>query len=208
MTTARDLMITAIDESPNGSVGQGELSLALAGAELVDLLAAGTVTLDDDVIVPDPDILTPGGTPPFDEPLLTQAAMALRRHKPYESVEDWLWRRGRDLAAAYAAALAAEDQLTRQHRRRRPARAGKVVVADSADHRSAQDRWTAQEPVLVALATMAGTLDKDRATPVDPAGGPVGTILAAVDDAATELEAVRRRRAIEQAGYDNIWRAP
>ncbi|MEU5247025.1 GPP34 family phosphoprotein, partial [Streptomyces asoensis] len=36
----------------------------------------------------------------------------------------------------------------------------------------------------------------------------VGTVLAAVGDAVTELEAVRQRRSIEDAAFDNIWRAP
>ncbi|NUP32045.1 MAG: GPP34 family phosphoprotein, partial [Streptomycetaceae bacterium] len=35
---------------------------------------------------------------------------------------------------------------------------------------------------------------------------PVDIVLAAVGDAATELKAVRQRRDIEQAAYDNIWR--
>lgn len=32
------------------------------------------------------------------------------------------------------------------------------------------------------------------------------TVLAAVNDALMELEAVRQRRAIEDAAFDNIWR--
>ncbi|MFE4552342.1 GPP34 family phosphoprotein, partial [Streptomyces sp. NPDC056785] len=36
----------------------------------------------------------------------------------------------------------------------------------------------------------------------------VGTVLDAVHDAETELEAVRQRRSIENAAFDNIWRAP
>ncbi|MGW1996574.1 GPP34 family phosphoprotein [Embleya sp. NPDC001921] len=207
MTTARDLMFTAMDESANDAVEQGELSLALAGAELVDLLATDTVTLDGDLIVPGPDVLTPGGPLPFEDPLLAGAAGALRRNRPYESVEDWLWRRGRDLAAAYAAALAADGRLTRQHRRF-PLGAGKVVAVDSAEHRSARDRRTAHDPVLMALATAAGAVGKDPEAPSNSVGGPVGTVLAAVEDAATELEAVRQQRAIEQAAYDNVWRAP
>ncbi|MEU8137398.1 GPP34 family phosphoprotein [Streptodolium elevatio] len=200
MTTARDLIITAMDEAERREAGQGELSLALAGAELVDLLAASAVTLDGDAIVP-------AGTPAFDDPLLEQSAAAVVRQKPYESVEYWLWRRGRDLAAAYAAALAEEGSLA--HRRgRSPLGTGRVAVADSADHRAARDRWAAHEPVLTALATSAGLRDKPDDEPPAPPRDPVGIVLAAVEDAVTELEAVRQRRAIEQAAYDNIWRAP
>ncbi|MFD0297036.1 GPP34 family phosphoprotein, partial [Streptomyces sp. NPDC127118] len=39
MTTAKDLFIIAMDLKH--SVGQGDLSLALAGAELIDLIGAG-----------------------------------------------------------------------------------------------------------------------------------------------------------------------
>ncbi|WP_457757775.1 GPP34 family phosphoprotein [Streptomyces mirabilis] len=46
MTTARDLLITAMDVDPDRPVGQGDLSLALAGAEVIDLLAADAVHLD------------------------------------------------------------------------------------------------------------------------------------------------------------------
>lgn len=200
MTTPRDLMITAMDEAASRPVEQGELSLALAGAELVDLLAAAAVTLDGDVIVP--------GEGAVDDPLLGQAAEAVVRVQPYESVEDWLWRRGQDLAATYASALTDEGALTRQRGRRSPVGAGHVVVADSADNTDARERWAAREPVLTALATAAGLRDKDpEATPEPPADA-VGVVLAAVDDAVNELEAVRQRRAIEQAAFDNIWRAP
>lgn len=40
-------------------MGQGDLSLALAGTELIDPVGAGTVSLDGDHIVP-------GGPPPLD----------------------------------------------------------------------------------------------------------------------------------------------
>ncbi|MYX63583.1 GPP34 family phosphoprotein, partial [Streptomyces sp. SID8382] len=33
------------------------------------------------------------------------------------------------------------------------------------------------------------------------------TVLAAVNDAVMELEAERQRRAIEEAAFDNVWRA-
>ena len=37
MTTAKDLFIIAMDSGQEPAVGQGDLSLALAGAELIDL---------------------------------------------------------------------------------------------------------------------------------------------------------------------------
>ncbi|MFD4834115.1 GPP34 family phosphoprotein, partial [Streptomyces uncialis] len=42
MTTAKDLFIISLDPVAERSVGQGDLSLALAGAELIDLIGAGT----------------------------------------------------------------------------------------------------------------------------------------------------------------------
>lgn len=67
MTTAKDLFIIAMD--PAHSVGQGDLSLALAGAELIDLVGAGAVVVDGDRIVPgSPRHRTTGsrGPPPTD----------------------------------------------------------------------------------------------------------------------------------------------
>src|SRR3954452_10257163 len=100
MTTPRDLMIVTLDVASSRPVEQGDLSLALAGAELIDLLGAGAVTLDDDRIVPGPETVT-------DDRLLDEAAAALVRQEPYESAEDWLWRRGNGLSSTYQAALEA-----------------------------------------------------------------------------------------------------
>ncbi|MFI6582888.1 GPP34 family phosphoprotein [Embleya sp. NPDC050493] len=202
MTTARDLMITAMDAAPDGTVRQGDLSLALAGAELVDLLAAETVTLDGDLIVPGIPIA-------LDDPLLNEAVSMLSREGPPESVEDWLWRRGRNLAATYAATLASEGQLSRRRRRWAPFSTGRVVVSDSADHRHAKDRSADHEPVLTALAAAgAGIPGNDEGAQSAPSEGPVATVLTAVEDAVTELAAVRQRRTIEQDAFDNTWRAP
>ncbi|MFE3630330.1 GPP34 family phosphoprotein, partial [Streptomyces goshikiensis] len=44
--------------------------------------------------------------------------------------------------------------------------------------------------------------ENPRACPDDT----TATVLAAVNDALMELEAVRQRRAIEDAAFDNIWR--
>ena len=42
--------------------------------------------------------------------------------------------------------------------------------------------------------------------PSERADDAVTTVFAGVDDAVMELEAVRQRRAIEDAAFDNIWR--
>ncbi|MER8047181.1 GPP34 family phosphoprotein [Streptomyces sp. NPDC094032] len=205
MSTARDLLTIALDAAPDGSVRQGELSLALAGAELVDLLAEGAVTLDRDVIVPADAI-------GLDDALLAQGAASLVREAPYEYVDDWLWRRGRDLAGAYVAAFTMEGRLIQERRRWAPLTTGRVVVSDSPDHRRAQERLDAGEPVLVDLATAAGIEAGPTVgtAPEEPGrtDGPERTVLAAVEDAVTELAAVRQRRTIEQAAFDNVWRAP
>ncbi|MGW6237361.1 GOLPH3/VPS74 family protein [Streptomyces sp. NPDC055094] len=151
MTTARDLMITAMDVTPDPPAA-GELSLALAGAELIDLLAAEAIRLDGDRIVP-------GHRPAIADRLLDQAAESLAREAPYETVADWLWRRGLGLAPAYLSALETDGQLTRQRRGLLPFRTGRTALVDSPDRRLAGDRWATQEPILVALATAVGIRD-------------------------------------------------
>ncbi|WP_344020802.1 GPP34 family phosphoprotein [Streptomyces luteireticuli] len=201
MTTPRDLMITVLDAPAGRPVAQGELSLALAGAELIDLLAAGAVTLDDDRIVPGP------GPVPSD-PVADRATAALIIQEPYETVEDRLWRRGRGLAPAYLAALEAEGDLTRQRSRShwKPFQDGRTELADTPGRRRAAARRASDEPVLATLATALGIRDRDAEDAPPPADEAVRTVLAAVDDALTELAALRQRRAIEQAAFDNIWR--
>ncbi|MEU8584186.1 GOLPH3/VPS74 family protein [Streptomyces abikoensis] len=199
MTTPRDLLITAMEVAPGHSVEGGEMSLALAGAEVVDLLAAGVVTLDDDRIVP-------GFGATVTDRLLDQAAAALVREAPYETVSDWLWRRGRELAPAHLAALEAEGVLTRQRSHWKPFQGGRRVLADSPDRRRAKERWESNEPVLVALATAVGIRDQETEDTPGVPDEAVETILAAVNDALIELEGVRQRRAVEQAAFDNIWR--
>ncbi|WP_436775283.1 GPP34 family phosphoprotein [Yinghuangia sp. YIM S09857] len=190
MTTARTLITTALDEAGRRDVGQGELSLALAGAELVDLLALSAVRLDVDRILPDAVV-------PFDDPLLAQAAAAVVRQEPYETAEDWLWRRGQELAAAYADALKEEGRAARRRDPRNPPVADERALSSLA--RSAGLRGTS--------GAEAGDEVEETATPVAPEDA-VGVVLVAVENAVTELEAVRQRRAIEQAAFDNIWRAP
>jgi hypothetical protein len=199
MSTPRDLLIIAMDVAPDRPVESGDLSLALAGAEVVDLLAAEAVALDGDLIVPNLRVPLPDG-------LLDEAATALVRETPYESVEDLLWRRGRGLSSAYLAALEAEGLVARQRGRWIPVRSGKAALVDSPARTRAADRWAAGEPVLAQLAAAVGireVSDKDSAKVTDEA---LDTVLATVHDAVTELEAVRQRKTVEDAAYDNVWR--
>lgn len=199
MTTPRDLFLVTVYDAAARPVEQGDLSLALAGAELVDLFDAGAVTLDGELIVP-----APAGTTA--DRLLGEAAAALRRETPYESVEDWLWRRGRGLGAAYLDALEADGTVAQQRRRWLPLPTGRTEAADSPERARAHERWASGEPVLAALAAAVGIRDdaaKDLASSVSD---PIVTVVAAVDDAVTELAAVRQRREIEDAAFDNVWR--
>ncbi|MGW6983447.1 GOLPH3/VPS74 family protein [Streptomyces sp. NPDC054932] len=211
MSTAKDLFIIAMDPRPDHAVGQGDLSLALAGAELIDLLGAQAAALDGDRIVP-------GEEPDLNDHLLAEAASALTRQVPYERVEDWLWRRGDDLSAAYQAALEEAGQLTRGRRGLLPFGSDRLEVADTPALRRARGRWEADEPVLAALAAVVGIRssrseeegkdedgDGDRPGSEDEA---VTTVLAIVNDAVMELEAVRQRRSIENAAFANVWRVP
>ncbi|MFF1695483.1 GPP34 family phosphoprotein [Streptomyces sp. NPDC058257] len=199
MTTAKDLFIIAMDLKH--SVGQGDLSLALAGAELIDLIGAEALAVDGDRIVP-------GAQVTLDDRFISQAAAGLTRQAPYERIEDWLWRRGRDLSAAYQAALEENGELKAQRSGRLPFGSERVELADTPARRRAADRWNEKEPVLAALASVVG-IDDDRSD--DEPGlddEAVTTVLAAVHDAVMELEAVRQRRTIENAAFANLWRGP
>ncbi|MCY0926809.1 GPP34 family phosphoprotein [Streptomyces sp. H27-H1] len=199
MTTPRDLLIISMDVKSDHAAEQGDLSLALAGAEVIDLLAAGAVRLDGDHIVP-------GEHAPLGDPLLDAAVASLVREAPYESVADWLWRRGHGLSAGYQAALEADGQLVRQRRRGISLRAGQLVPADSPARREAEERLSSGEPVLALLAEAIGGGDDPAGDSPDVADDAVATVLATVNDALVELASVRQRRAIENAAFDNIWR--
>ncbi|MEU5633000.1 GPP34 family phosphoprotein [Streptomyces rishiriensis] len=199
MTTARDLMIVALEVPPLRDVGQGDLSLALAGAEAVDLVRAGAFVLDGDLIVPGPP------TTPQD-PLLAAAESSFVRTEPYESVEDWLWRRGRELAAAYAARMAADGLVARPRGRLLAARSAPMPV-DSPARQRATARWASDEPVLATLATALGLREEPAEGFPGPLDEAVVTVLASTGDALAELQAVRQRRSIEDAGFDNMWQA-
>jgi len=199
MTTARDLAIIALDAVRDRPVEQGDLSLALAAAEVFDLIESRAAVLDDGRILP-------SAQAPTGDPLLDAATSALVRQEPYESVEDWLWRRGRGLSSAYAADLERAGLTTRPRGRLIPLRTGRTELVDSPARRHAEERWRSGEPVLAALAAAAGIHDTSADGTESLADEVVTTVLAAVGDAVMELEAVRQRRAIEDAAFDNVWR--
>ncbi|MDQ0841419.1 GPP34 family phosphoprotein [Streptomyces sp. V1I6] len=198
MSTARDLSMVAADPQTDSVVEQGDLSLALAGAELIDLIDAAAVTLDGDRLVP-------GGPPPAGDPLLVEAASLLIGSARRETVEDWLWRRGRDLAARYRTVLEDEGLVAPARPHRNPLRRTRPAPVDSSALLQARDRWTSGEPVIAGLAAAAGATE----LPSDTLAGIAdehGAVLAAVHQAVTELAAERQRRSIEAAAFDNIWR--
>ncbi len=202
MTTPQDLFLVSLDVPGEHPVEQGDLSLALAGAELIDLLGARALTLEGERVVPGP-VLTTG------DRMLDEAGARLRREEPYETVADWLWRRGEGLAVAYYDVLESAGQLAGERRHHwLPRRSGKAAPqADTAARRHATDRWESRDPVLTGLAATLG-IGADRPAGDGPEDEAVVTVLIAVGDAVTELGAVRERRRIETVAFDNIWRAP
>ncbi|TGN81786.1 GPP34 family phosphoprotein [Streptomyces bauhiniae] len=206
MTTPQDLLFVALDVPADRPVEQGDLSLALAAAELLDLLAAQVVTLRDDVIVPVSGQLT-------GDPMLDKAAASLIRTEPYESAEDWLWRRGDGLSAAYRDELEHTEPSGSGLRQlfRRADRSVERIDSDARRH--AADRWARHEPLLAGLASALGIDEPEHEEPAehaedDKVDDRVAVVLAALGDALTELEAVRQRRRIEEDAFDNVWRAP
>jgi hypothetical protein len=181
MNTARDLAIVALDAAPDRPVEQGDLSLTLAAAEIFDLIEAKALVLDGDRILPNAQA-------PTGDRLLDEAAAALSREQPYESVEDWLWRRGRGLASAYVDDLERVGLTTRQRGRRLPLKTWRTELVDSPARRRAQERWAEHEPVLAALAATAGVRDEPAEQEFD-------------DDAVTTVLAVAG-----DAVIDNVWR--
>lgn len=202
MTTPRDLLIVTMDMPSTRSVERGDLSLALAGAELIDLLSAGAVTLDGDHVVPT-------GRRAMADRLLDESAASLVQQRPYESVADWLWRRGRGLSAAYLAVLESEGDVIRQRRRHWVfLRTSEMVLVDSSARRRAASRWAADEPVLATLAASVGIRDRHPGDSPDVTDAAASTVLAAVTDALTELADERQRRArrLDDAAATNVRR--
>jgi Golgi phosphoprotein 3 (GPP34) len=214
MTTPQDLLIVTMDVPAARPVERGDLSLALAGAEAVDLLGAGAIRVEADRIVP-AGPAGPGVRGELGDALLDDAAASLVREEPYEPVGEWLWRRGRGLAEAYLDAMEGGGLLARESRRRwKVVRSSQLVLVDCAERRRAHHRWTADEPVLAELATAIGVGDR-RTDEASPSGGiaPVGdaavaTVLLAVTEAVAELSEERRRRAhrLQDAAADNVRR--
>ncbi|WGP09111.1 GPP34 family phosphoprotein [Streptomyces sp. SH5] len=201
MTTAKDLFIISVDPALERPVGQGDLSLALAGAELLDLLDAGTVTVDGDLVVP-------GGSSVPDDRLLAAAAAGITRQPPHERIEDWLWRRGRDLAAAYQDALEEDGELRQKRSGLLPFGPKEVEPVDTPARRRAVARLEEGDPVLASLASAVG-LDGERSDDEPrPGDETVTTVIATVHEAVMELEAVRQRRTIENTAFANVWRGP
>ncbi|MEU1268539.1 GPP34 family phosphoprotein [Streptomyces sp. NPDC005799] len=201
MTTARDLTLVVLSLPPDSPVEQGDLSLALAGAEAVDLLESGALTLDGDSMVPGPRTAT-------GDRLLDQAVDALVRRPPYETVAAWLWRRGSELAAVYVGDLKRDGAISHPAGHGGGHRSGRSGPADSPARRAAERRRASGEPVLTSLlASVTGVGEEDPAPdPEHPLGDAVATVLSVVADTVTELEAARLRRDIENAAFDNIWR--
>ncbi|NEB08684.1 GPP34 family phosphoprotein, partial [Streptomyces coelicoflavus] len=80
------------------------------------------------------------------------------------------------------------------------------VPGDSPEHRRSAERWSGGDPVLVALAAAVGIRHEAADQVADPEDDGVAVVLAAVNDAVVELAAIRQRRSIEEAAFDNIWR--
>jgi hypothetical protein len=202
MTTPRDLLMITMDMPSGRPVERGDLSLALAGAEMIDLLQAGAVGLERRRAVPGPQPATGDGR-------LDEAAAALVREEPYESVDDWLWRRGRGLSAAYLEALEADGEVARIRRRRWGLfRTDRIVLVDSSARDRAAHRWAADEPVLATLATAVGVQDRRSGAVPGVADDAAQTVLDAVADALAELADERQRRArrLQDAAQDNVRR--
>ncbi|KUM84651.1 MULTISPECIES: GPP34 family phosphoprotein [Streptomyces] len=199
MTTARDLTLVVLGLPAERPVAQGDLSLALAGAEAIDLLESGALTLDGDRMVPGPAAVS-------GDRLLDEAAVSLTRREPYDTVAEWLWRRGGELAAAYARELQ-RDGLVSHPRGHFGFRSARTVLVDSPARRDAEERKAAGEPVHTALLAAAGIEGQPDEAAESLTGDAVTTVLAAVADSVTQLEAVRLRRDVEHAAFDNVWRA-
>ncbi|MFJ7495189.1 GPP34 family phosphoprotein [Streptomyces sp. NPDC097727] len=198
MTTARDLALVTLGLPRDRPVGEGDLSLALSGAEAADLLTCGALTLDRDRMVPGPRMET-------GDRLLDQALASLVRREPYETVGDWLWRRGGELTSAYVEDLERAGLIVPARGHRPRLRFARAVPGDSPERRRAEERLASGEPVLAALTAVLGTGDVPSGNR-ENLGDAVAAVLAAVGDAVTELEAVRLRRDVEGGAFDNIWR--
>lgn len=62
--------------------------------------------------------------------------------------------------------------------------------------------------MLAALAAVVGIASGPTEEQPGLDDEAVTTVLAVVNDAVMELEAVRQRRSIEKAAFSNVWRGP
>jgi hypothetical protein len=150
-------------------------------------------------VVPGPRVAT-------GDRLLDEAAASLAGHRSHETIEDWLWRRGRNLAAAYVDDLHRTGLFSRPRRHGLRFWAGQSLHADSSERARAEERRASGEPVLHALMVAAGMGDTPEEASEAPTDDSVTTILVAAGDAVTRLEALRLRRDLESAAFDNVWR--
>ncbi|MEU5518442.1 GPP34 family phosphoprotein [Streptomyces griseoaurantiacus] len=199
MATAQALSALAFAPGADPAIEQGDLSLALAGAELIDLLGLGAVRLAGARILP----VAPART---EDSMLVEAASEVVQDDSHETVESWLWRRGNGLAARYRAALGAGGSAAPAHSSRNPFRRARPVSVDPRVLGEATERLETGDPVLAGLAASAGV----RAAPPDEAltglGADETVVLAEVHQAVTRLAGERQRRSIEQDAFDNVWR--
>ncbi|WP_328580809.1 GOLPH3/VPS74 family protein [Streptomyces sp. NBC_00370] len=198
MTTSCDLLLVVMDSAATTPVESGDLSLALAGAELIDLAAEDCVRLADNRVLPGSRRTGPDG-------LLDGAVSSMVREAPFETVDEWLWRRGRGLSWRYVDALEADGLLIRPHRHRLLFRGEGRTPADSPVRRAAMERWESGEAVLVRLAHSLGVERERSARPAAPVGDTVHVVVAAVDRALAELadERDKREHRLEDAAADN-----
>ena len=137
-------------------VEHGDLSLALAGAEVIDLLGARAVRLDGDHSCRatgrrsrSPVGRGRGVPRPGSAVRVGRRLAVAPRPRPVRGLSG---RPGGGRA----------DHPARRHRWM-PSRAGAPVLADSPARRRAAERWTSDEPVLAALASAVGIRDEETA---------------------------------------------
>lgn len=198
MTTSCDLLLVVMDSASTTQVESGDLSLALAGAELIDLAADGCVRLAGNRVLPGSGHNRPDG-------LLGGAVSAMVREAPFETVEEWLWRRGRGLSWRYVDALEADGLLIRPHRHRLLFKGEGRTLADSPLRRTALRRWESGDPVLVRLAHSLGIDRGQPGRPPAPVDDSADAVVAAVDRALAELadERDKREHRLEDAAAEN-----
>ncbi|WP_406387495.1 GPP34 family phosphoprotein [Streptomyces sp. NBC_00887] len=198
MTTPQNLLMITMDETSTRRVDPADLSVALAGAELIDLLEAKAIGLDNGYLVP-------GRQAVPDDHCLQQAMESLHLTEPYQLVSDWLGNREDMLVERYTAALETEDLATRRRPRGHPLRSREVVLVDSPAHRQALERWASAEPVLVALAASVGIRTEQPHRSAAETDEAVAAVLSAVEEALAGLAAEREESIITQAKLDGLW---